>query len=58
MYTIAFRRSPEDEPKKIPGTQPAQAGPTQTADALAEQIVSKTVGMAKVRPAATTPEEF
>lgn len=52
QYTITFRKSPDDEPfSKIFGTQPAQGNATQTAEALTDQILSKTVGMTKIRPA-------
>jgi hypothetical protein len=58
-YTITFRKSPEEQPvAEIFETQPAQGNPTQTADALAEQIVNKTVGMAKIRPVPLPPEDF
>jgi hypothetical protein len=50
-YTITFRRSPDEEPiVKLTGTQPAQGGATPTADALAEQILTRTIGTVKVRP--------
>ena len=51
-YTIQFRTSPNEEPVVVAsGTQPAQGDALRTIDALSDQIVAKTIGLTKMRPA-------
>jgi hypothetical protein len=57
-YTIAFRKSPDDEPVVVKtDTVPAQADPNRTAEQLGDLILTQTVGMTKIRPA-PPPEDF
>jgi hypothetical protein len=57
-YTIVFRTSPDAEPLvSKSGTIPSQPDANRTTESLAEQILSMTVGMTKIRPV-PPPEDF
>ena len=57
-YTITFRKSPDEEPvTTASGTVPAGSDAARTVDALCDQILARSVGTTKIRPA-PPPEEF
>ncbi|HEX3148574.1 MAG TPA: hypothetical protein VHR66_10850 [Gemmataceae bacterium] len=57
-YTLKFRKSPDEEPFSVTtGNQPSMGSPIATIEAMSDQIVSKTVGMTKLRPL-PPPDDF
>jgi len=57
-YTIAFRRSPDDEPVVTAiGTVAAGPDPGRTVDSMCDQILAQSVGLTRIRPT-PPPEDF